>query len=99
MDTRLGASPRHGGAGKFFYFIIPNPPRGRPVGGGGSHRTWGGGNYLLIIAEMEDFHRKFSNSRGEHITCNMAITRDPTTGTISVDNPVEDINWEFTRQP
>jgi hypothetical protein len=48
---------------------------------------------------MEDFNRKFSNSRGEQITCNMAITRDPTTGTISVDNPVEDITWNLSGNP
>ena len=40
-----------------------------------------------------------TNSNGEQITYDMAITSDPTNGTISVDNPVENINWEFTRQP
>ena len=33
MDTRLEASPRNGGEGKFFYFFITNPPRGRPFEG------------------------------------------------------------------
>jgi hypothetical protein len=39
------------------------------------------------------------NTRGEYVTYNMAITRDPTNGTIFVDNPAEDVTWEFTRQP
>ena len=33
MDTRLRASPRHGGAGEFFKLFVPDPPRGRPFAG------------------------------------------------------------------
>jgi hypothetical protein len=39
MDPRLGASPRHGGQGDSFEFLVTDPPRGRPVGGGGIHRN------------------------------------------------------------
>jgi hypothetical protein len=38
-DSRLRASPRHGGQGVFLNFLVADPPRGRPVGGGGNHRT------------------------------------------------------------
>jgi hypothetical protein len=38
-------------------------------------------------------------STGENITYDMVLTGDPTNGTISVDNPVEERNWEFIRQP
>ena len=41
MIPRLRASPRHGGAGKFF--LAPKSPRGRPVGGGDVYRYWGYG--------------------------------------------------------
>jgi len=88
------SGPLRGTAGQGNFFILLSLiRRGGVPSGAAVVIVRGGGNYLLIIAEMEDFHRKFSNSRGEHITCNMAITRDPTTGTISVDNPVEDITW------
>ena len=39
MEPRLRASPRHGGQG-FFELFVPDPPRGRPFGCGGDHRTW-----------------------------------------------------------
>ena len=39
MDYRLKASPRHGYQGVFLEFLVSNPPRERPVGGGGIHRT------------------------------------------------------------
>jgi hypothetical protein len=39
MKTRLRASPRHGGQ-RFFELFVTDPPRGRPFGGGGNHRTW-----------------------------------------------------------
>ena len=32
METRLRASPRHGGQG-FFELFVPDPPRGRPFAG------------------------------------------------------------------
>jgi hypothetical protein len=32
------SGPRRGTAGRVFFIVI-NPPRGRPVGGGGNHRT------------------------------------------------------------
>jgi len=38
-DPRLKGSPRHGGQGVFLYFFVTDPPRGRPVGGVGNHRT------------------------------------------------------------
>jgi hypothetical protein len=34
---RLRAPPGHGGAREFLLFVT-NPPRGRPFGGGGTHR-------------------------------------------------------------
>ena len=37
MDIRLSASPRHGGQGGFFNFLVTDPPRGRPIGGGGTY--------------------------------------------------------------
>jgi len=38
MDSRLRASPRHGGTGGLLsIFFVTDPPRGRPVGGGGTH--------------------------------------------------------------
>jgi len=39
MDYRLRASPRQGFKGVFLEFLVFNPPQGRPVGGGGIHRT------------------------------------------------------------
>jgi len=36
--TRLRASPMHGGSGRFISdFLVIDPPRGRPSGGGGVH--------------------------------------------------------------
>jgi hypothetical protein len=43
-------------------------------------------------------HANGTTGKGEQISYEMAITSDPTNGTISVDNPVENINWQFTRQ-
>jgi len=40
-----------------------------------------------------------TTGNGEQITYDMAISCDPTNGTIAVDNPVEDRNWKFIRQP
>jgi len=57
----------------------------------GTWSTFGFEKFILINAAGTD-------SKGEQITYDMAITSDPTNGTISVDNPVENINWEFTRQ-
>jgi hypothetical protein len=37
--TRLGASPMNGGTRKGFENFVIDPPRGRPVGGGGVHRN------------------------------------------------------------
>ncbi len=39
------------GRESFFKFLVTNPPRGRPFGKGGNHRTWWGGNNLHIVAE------------------------------------------------
>jgi hypothetical protein len=58
----------------------------------GTWSTFGFEQFIVINAAG-------TTSNGEHITYNMAITRDPTNGTISVDNPVEDKTWEFIRQP
>jgi len=58
----------------------------------GTWSTFGFGEFIAI-------HAVGTTGNGEQITYDMAITRDPATGTISVDNPVEHINWEFTRQP
>jgi hypothetical protein len=38
-DPRLMISLRHGGQEVFFNISVNNPPRGRPVGGGGIHRN------------------------------------------------------------
>ena len=57
----------------------------------GTWSTFGFEKFILIEATG-------TKSNGEQITYNIAITRDTTNGTISVDNPVEDKNWEFTRQ-
>jgi hypothetical protein len=58
----------------------------------GTWSTFGFEQFILINAAG-------TTSNGEQITYDMAITSDPTNGTISVDNPVEDTNWEFIRQP
>ena len=39
MDYRFRASLRHGYQRVFLEFLDFNPPQGRPVGGGGIHRT------------------------------------------------------------
>ena len=58
MDTRLGASSRHGGQG-VFYFLVTHTPRGRPTGGGGNyHKREESDNNLRIIAEYYNFHEK-----------------------------------------
>jgi hypothetical protein len=57
----------------------------------GTWSAFGFEKYILINAAG-------TNSNGEQITYNIAITSDLTKGTISVDNPVESINWEFIRQ-
>ena len=57
----------------------------------GTWSTFGFEKFILIEATG-------TKSNGEQITYNIAITRDTTNGTISVDNPVENINWEFIRQ-
>jgi len=41
---RLRVSPRHGGARRFIprfkiLLVVTDPPRGRPFGGGGTHRN------------------------------------------------------------
>jgi hypothetical protein len=57
----------------------------------GTWSTFGFEKFILL-------HATGTDSKGEQITYDMAITSDPTNGTISVDNPVENLNWEFTRQ-
>ena len=57
----------------------------------GTWSTFGFEKFILL-------HAAGTNSNGEQITYDMAITSDPANGTISVDNPVENSNWEFTRQ-
>jgi hypothetical protein len=57
----------------------------------GTWSAFGFEKFILI-------HAAGTNSNGEQIAYNMAITKHLTTGTISVDNPVESINWEFIRQ-
>jgi len=56
MSTELyakdhGSGPLRGTAGReFFEFLVTDPPRGRPVGGGGIHRDlWREGNNHLIM--------------------------------------------------
>jgi hypothetical protein len=39
IDTRLRASPRHGGTNSFFILVSPIRRGGRPFGGGGIHRS------------------------------------------------------------
>jgi hypothetical protein len=34
-----------------FSFLVPDPPRERPVGGGGIHRKWGHGISTRIITK------------------------------------------------
>ncbi len=57
----------------------------------GTWSTFGFEKYISI-------HAAGTKSNGEQIPYDMVITSDPTNGTISVDNPVENINWEFIRQ-
>ena len=57
----------------------------------GTLSSFGFDKYIVIQASD-------STGNGTQITYDMAITSDPTNGTISVDNPVEKINWKFTRQ-
>jgi len=39
MVPCLRASPRHGRARRFQYISVIDPPRGRPIGGGGVHHN------------------------------------------------------------
>ena len=57
----------------------------------GTWSTFGFEKFILINATG-------TQSNGGQITYDMVITSDPTNATISVDNPGEDINWEFIRQ-
>ena len=57
----------------------------------GTWSTFGFEKFILI-------HADGTTSKGEQISYDMAITSDPTNGTISVDNPDKYISWEFTRQ-
>jgi hypothetical protein len=57
----------------------------------GNWSTFGFEKYIFVDATD-------TQSDGEHITYNMAITRDPANGSISVDNPAEYTTWEFIRQ-
>ena len=41
MDLCLRASQRHGGEGVCILILVNDPPRGRPIGGGGIHRIRG----------------------------------------------------------
>ena len=46
---------------EFYLDLVTDPPRGRPFGGSGNHRTrWIEGNNSRIIAEYYDFHRRIS---------------------------------------
>jgi len=63
MDTRLRASPRHGGAGKFFLNFFKSPIRRGGVrlrGGGSHHKREESGDNLRIIADYYDFYGKCS---------------------------------------
>jgi hypothetical protein len=42
MDLRLRASPSHSGEGVWILILVADPPRGRPIGGGGIYRIRGG---------------------------------------------------------
>jgi hypothetical protein len=55
-EPPLKVSLSHGRQGVFFEFLVTEPPRGRPFGGGGIHRTWG--NHLIIFSIM---YREDSN--------------------------------------
>jgi len=57
-DLRLRASPTAGR--KFFEFLVTDPPRGRPFGGGGNHRTRSSDNNYHIKSEYYDLHGKCS---------------------------------------
>jgi hypothetical protein len=57
----------------------------------GKWSTFGFGEFILINAAG-------TTDNGEQIAYDMAITRDPADGTITVDNPDEYVNWEFIRQ-
>ena len=57
----------------------------------GNWSTFGFEKYIFVDATGTE-------SDGEQITYNMAITRDPANGSISVDNPAEYTTWEFIRQ-
>ena len=58
MDTRLRASPRHGGAGNFLlnFFLSQIRRGGDPFGGGGnlSYLTMADNNY--IVSGQSDIH-------------------------------------------
>ena len=58
-DSRIRASPRHGGQGVFFEFLVTEPPRGRPFGGGAIHRTWGIHLIIFSIMYREDTNLSF----------------------------------------
>jgi hypothetical protein len=59
--TRLRASPRHGGARRFtLFFLVPDPPRGSPVGGGCIYRKYGGMGVStpIIVIELYNFREE-----------------------------------------
>ena len=60
----LASGPLRGTAGReifFKFFLVSNPPRGRPFGGGGNHhKREESGDNLRIIADYYDFHGKCS---------------------------------------
>jgi len=63
----------------------------------GSHQitgTWSTFGFEKFI----EIQASGTTNDGRQITYDMAITSDPANGTISVDNPEEYIDWEFTRQ-
>jgi hypothetical protein len=64
-------------------------PGGRQITGTWS--TFGFEKFILL-------HANGTTAKGEQISYDMAITSDPASGTIFVDNPVENIHWQFTRQ-
>jgi len=58
-STPLGLSkPRFRGS---FFELVPDPPRGRPIGGGGIHRNlWKRGKNPGIISDYYEIHGKCS---------------------------------------
>jgi len=60
--ARLRASPRHGGAWRFKFFLVTDPPRGRPFGGGGVHYKWNV-RYVIYCIPLAYFSDSYRDSR------------------------------------